>query len=170
MLPIWFWFPHVPSGRFNICAKWGYWMDGTFLMNHLCFSRSAAFKLHQESLEHTTSPKFRGILKGLLEHWRLWHTLRGQRYLHVTLSIPETYAPELTWDQDNHNIFNLNCLTRFSRLEVLTADQITSLFLLYVHAIIWHRRLSVPYIVCPSRERYNNRFMLMGKTIGMRKW
>lgn len=59
---------------------------------------------------------------------RLWDILR-------------TYTPVLIQDQDNHNNVNLNWLTRFGRLEVLAADYITSLFLIYVHAIIWQRRL-----------------------------
>lgn len=52
---------YILRGFLNICTIWAYWIDASFLMNHLCLPSTAVSKLPKESPEHTTPTTFREI-------------------------------------------------------------------------------------------------------------
>ena len=104
------------GGAFNICMMRGYWIDGKFLMNHLCLLPGVLLLSFPRKVLNIP-PLL--LLGKHLSTWRSSLCLGGcdthkeARGLFMRLwDIFETSVPVLTQEQDNQNKVNLNRSTK----------------------------------------------------------
>ena len=102
-------------GTFNISTSWEYWIDGKFLMNHLCLLPAVLLlSFSRKFLSILPLLAFREIALSSLT-WRSTLFPEGcnsnkdarDRFMRLQLRLtPGTSAPVLTQEKDNHSKVN----------------------------------------------------------------